>query len=386
MLILVINCGSSSAKYKLFDMKKTSVLSSGLIERIGHDNSELTHKKKSRVFKKHVSCKNHEDAIKIIVGALTDKKTGAISSKNVISGVGHRVVHGGDEIRESVPIDKRVLGIVEKYTELAPLHNPPSLSGIKACIKILPKTRQVAVFDTAFHQSMRAKAYIYALPYDYYTRHKIRKYGFHGTSHRFVSQRAAEKLGRPLSELFLITCHLGNGCSMSAVKRGKSIDTSMGFTPLEGLVMGTRCGDLDPAIITFLMEKEHFHIREIDTILNKKSGLLGISGLSNDMRDLLKAAKKGDKRAKLAIEIFIYRIEKYIGAYIAAMGGCDAIVFTAGIGENVPMIRERIGRDLREIFKKLGTSVLTVATDEESLIARDTHRIINEKTKKTKRR
>jgi acetate kinase len=363
MLILVINCGSSSAKYQLFDVTKHRPLAKGLIERIGQPGH----------------CENHYEAIALIVDALTDKRTGAIRSKDEIDGIGHRVVHGGEEFKTSALITGKVIKSIEKYAELAPLHNPPSLSGIRACLDILKGIPQVAVFDTSFHQTMPEKAFLYGLPYEYYEKYGIRKYGFHGTSHRWVAKAAARELNRPLERLKIITCHLGNGCSMAAVDRGESIDTTMGFTPLEGLLMGTRSGDLDPAVVFYLMEREDLSPQHISDILNKKSGLLGISGVSNDMRDLLKASKsksaKTSMRAKLAIEIFIYRIEKYIGAYQAAMKGLDAVVFTAGIGEHNPWLIGRIKKDLKSVVNKR-VKFLVIPTNEELSIARDTYEII----------
>lgn len=377
MLILVINCGSSSAKYQLFDVKTYRFLAKGIVERIGEANSDLIHQKNSKAaLKKRVLCKDHDAAIKIIAYVLTDKRYGVISSIHEIKGIGHRVVHGGEEFKQSTLITHQVIGSIEKYSELAPLHNPPSLLGIKACSKILKGIPQVAVFDTSFHQTMPQVAFLYGLPFKYYKKYGIRRYGFHGTSHRFVAEEAAKELKRPLNKLKLVTCHLGNGCSMTAVDRGRSIDTSMGFTPLEGLLMGTRSGDLDPAIVLYILEKEKISLNRINDILNKESGLLGISGVSNDMRDLT----KGTKRAKLAIEIFIYRIKKYIGAYQAAMSGLDAVVFTAGIGEHNPWLIKKIARDMKNIVPKK-TKFLVIPTNEELLIARDTHEIIRKGVK-----
>lgn len=361
MLILVINCGSSSAKYQLFDMDRGAVLARGVIDRIGDKDS----------------CHDHSQAIVLITGVLTDKTHGALKSINEIDGIGHRVVHGGEEFSGSVAITGKVMDTLEKFSRLAPLHNPPSLLGIKACMKQLPGVKQVAVFDTAFHQTMPAHAYIYGLPYEFYKKHGIRRYGFHGTSHKFVAQKTAELLKKPLSKLKVITCHLGNGCSMTAVMNGRSVDTSMGFTPLEGLLMGTRCGDLDPAIVTFLMENEGLDREGIEELLNKKSGLLGVSGVSNDMRDISAKAKEGDKRAKLAVDIFVYRIKKYIGAYAAAMDGVDCITFTAGIGENQPGIINRIKDELKNVLKNLKAKVLVVPANEELLIAQETYEKIS---------
>ena len=362
MFILVINCGSSSAKYQLFDIKNYRSLAKGLIERIGQNGS----------------CKNHYDAIGQIVKELTDEKTGVISSISEIAGIGHRVVHGGEEFKSSTLLTDDVIASIEKYSELAPLHNPPSLLGIRACMDVLKGIPQVAVFDTSFHQTMPEEAFLYGLPYKYYEKYGIRRYGFHGTSHRYVAMDAAKALKKPLGRLKLITCHLGNGCSMTAVKNGKSIDTSMGFTPLEGLLMGTRSGDLDPAVVFYLMSKEGLSPAQISDILNKESGLLGISGISNDMRDLLKASKgkgQGAQRAKLALEMFIYRIEKYIGSYQAAMKGLDAIVFTAGIGEHNPWLVNRVKKDLKDVIGR-SVKVLTIPTNEELLIARDAYQVV----------
>ncbi|UCD55281.1 MAG: acetate kinase [Candidatus Omnitrophota bacterium] len=359
MLILVVNCGSSSCKYQLFDIEvrppkevePQKSLAKGTIERIGGRNS---------------GCKDHYQAIKLISNKLPSSK---------IKGIGHRVVHGGEKFKAAVVIKKDVLKSIERASELAPLHNPPSLAGIKACKKYFPGIPQVACFDTAFHQSMPAHAYIYGIPFRFYRKYKIRRYGFHGTSHRFVANEASRKLKRPLGKLKIITAHLGNGCSMTAVLRGKPIDTTMGFTPLEGLLMGTRGGDLDPAIVTFLMEKEKLTTSEINEILNKKSGLLGISGVSNDMRDILVKMKKGNARAGLAFRIFVYRIKKYIGAYHAIMGGLDAVVFTGGIGENLPGLKQMLSRDLRGALGSK-TKFLIIPTNEELLIAEDTYRLI----------
>ncbi|MDP2912455.1 MAG: acetate kinase [Candidatus Omnitrophota bacterium] len=378
-MILVINCGSSSAKYQLFDVKKHMPLARGVVERIGQSASTLRHQAGGDTLHRKVSCKDHHTAINLIVGILTDERYGVISSKDEISGIGHRVVHGGEEFEESTLITEKVIRSIKIFSELDPLHNPPSLSGIMACSKMLEGIPQVAVFDTAFHQTMPPAAFIYGLPFEYYKKYKIRKYGFHGTSHRFVAGEAARLLKRPLNKLKLITCHLGNGCSMAAVDRGKSADTSMGFTPLEGLMMGTRSGDLDPAVVFYLMKKERLTPRRISDILNKESGLLGVSGESNDMRDILKKLRgkgEGAKRAGLAIDIFIYRIKKYIGAYQAVMGGLDAVVFTAGISENNPWLVNRVAKELKGVVRKR-TKFMVVPTNEELLIARDTHQIID---------
>jgi len=381
-LILVINCGSSSAKYQLFDVAGKKSLAKGVVERIGQADSSLNHEKDGHPsLRQSVLCHDHHAAIGIIVEILTSKRHGVISSKHEIGGIGHRVVHGGEEFKESTLITDRVVKSIEKSSELAPLHNPPSLSGIRACAKILKGVKQVAVFDTSFHQTMPEEAFVYGIPYGYYKKYGIRKYGFHGTSHRFVSEEAARVLGRPLKSLKMVTAHLGNGCSMAAVDKGKSRDTTMGFTPLEGLLMGTRSGDLDPAVVLYILEKENLSLNFVNDLLNKNSGLLGLSGISNDMRDILKGARsKGQaaRRCKLAIKIYIYRIKKYIGAYFAAMGGLDAVVFTAGVGENSPWLVGRIKKELKNVVPKK-TKFLAIPTNEELLIARDTYRMIRRK-------
>ncbi|MBN1353297.1 MAG: acetate kinase [Candidatus Omnitrophica bacterium] len=360
MLILVINCGSSSAKYQLFDIKKNKSVAKGIVEKIGE---------------KGAVCKDHYQAIGIIRDRLLRDRKKILKDINELKGIGHRVVHGGEEFNKAVFIDKKVLRSIESASELAPLHNPPSLAGIKACKRYFSGIPQVAVFDTAFHQTMPAHSYIYGIPFDFYKKYKIRRYGFHGTSHWFVAGEAARILKKPLRKLKIITVHLGNGCSMTAVLKGKSVDTSMGFTPLEGLIMGTRSGDIDPAIVTFLMEKNKLSAEKVAEILNKKSGLLGISGLSNDMRDIICGMKKGNKRAKLAFDIFVYKIKKYIGAYQAVMGGADAVVLTGGIGENVPVLKNRLSNELRSALGAK-TKFMIVPTNEELLIARDTYGLI----------
>ena len=379
MIILVINCGSSSAKYQVFDIKKKQSLAKGVVERIGQAGSTLCHQKEgSPSLNKNVLCNDHHAAIGMIVSILSDKRYGVISSKGDIAGIGHRVVHGGEEFKESTLITAKVLRSIQKYSELAPLHNPPALLGIEACLQILKGVPQAAVFDTSFHQTMPEVAFLYGLPFEYYKNYGIRRYGFHGTSHKFVTEEAGRILKRPLKSLKLITCHLGNGCSMTAVDGGKSVDTSMGFTPLEGLLMGTRSGDLDPAIVFFMMEKEGLSPHDINHLLNKESGLLGISGKSNDMRDLLKDVKSNSrtsKNSRLALEVYVYRIKKYIGAFQAVMGGLDAVIFTAGVGENNPWILESIKKDLKSVVPKT-TRFMIVPTNEELLIARDTFEII----------
>jgi len=362
MKVLVINCGSSSAKYELFNMRDCRAITEGKIERI-------------------VKYSDYARAIREIKDKLFKPGRHAIKSLSEIAGIGHRVVHGGEEFKDSTLITGKVIKSIDKFSELAPLHNPPSLAGIKACLKIFPGIPQVAVFDTAFHQSMPRYSYIYGIPYEFYKKFGIRRYGFHGTSHRYVAYKAAEILGKRLVHLKVVTVHLGNGCSMAAVLRGRSVDTSMGFTPLEGLLMGTRSGDIDPAIIIYLMEKMKLSTKEMNDLLNKKSGLLGVSGISNDMRDLLRYVKKGNSRARLALNIFVYRIKKYIGAYASAMGGLDAVVFTAGIGERMKSIKDRIRRESGPVFGR-NVEYMIVPTNEELLIARDTSRII----KRLKRR
>lgn len=381
MFILVINCGSSSAKYQLFSIKNLKCVARGMVERIGSPLANLAYQNNGEKKTRRVECKDHYVAIDIIVRTLTNTDDGVISSINEISGIGHRVVHGGEEFKASTLIDERVIKSIEKFCVLAPLHNPPSLLGIKACSKILKGIDQIAVFDTAFHQSMPPEAFLYGLPFRFYKKYGIRRYGFHGTSHRYVAHQAAEALKKPLKSLKLITCHLGNGCSMAAVKNGYSIDTTMGFTPLEGLLMGTRSGDLDPAVVFYLMDREGLSPSRISDILNKESGLIGISGISNDMRDILAAANgKGDDvgRARAALEMFAYRIKKYIGAYQAVMNGLDAVVFTAGIGENNPWIVKKMKRELSNVVSKK-VKFIVIPTNEELLIARDTCNIIKQK-------
>jgi len=383
MKILVINSGSSSIKYKLLDMESSTPLCIGIVERIGSDDSLLTHQKtKSKSVMVKVRAGDHSQAIKNIFNILTGPGTGVLNSCRQISAIGHRVVHGADAFTESTIINDKVIRTITKFNNLAPLHNPPALLGIDACRKFAKDIPQVAVFDTAFHQTMPAKAYVYGLPYELYENLKIRRYGFHGTSHKFVAQKASQILKRDLSKLKIVTCHIGNGCSITAVKNGRSIDTSMGFTPLEGLLMGTRSGDIDPAIIPYLMEKKNLNIDQIKNMLNKKSGLLGISGVSNDMRDILKACKSGNKRARLALDIFIYRIQKYIGAYAACMDGLDVVVLTAGIAEHAPVLKQRIAGELRGFLSQLKAKVLVISTDEEQMIAQETLRVISKERRR----
>lgn len=348
-------------------MPQENLISKGIIEHIGEKGSKINPvKSKSPKVATSNGVKDHYTGLKIILGKI-----------NHVEVVGHRVVHGAQEFKRPVLINKSVIQKIRQCCALAPLHNPANLTGILACKTLLPGIRQVAVFDTAFHQTLPDYAYIYGLPYEYYKRFGIRKYGFHGTSHQYVAYEAARILRKPLTKLKIITCHLGNGCSITAVDRGYSIDTSMGFTPLEGLIMGTRCGDIDPALVTYIMRKKKFNILKIDDILNKASGLRGISGISNDMRILEEKSKMKDRRARLAINIFIYRIKKYIGAYTAIMAGCDALVFTAGIGEHQKRIRDRICRGIFSSLK-IKPKILVIPTDEELMIARQTYQLIRD--------
>ncbi|MDE7239851.1 MAG: acetate kinase, partial [Lachnospiraceae bacterium] len=344
MKILVINCGSSSLKYQLIDSDTEQVLAKGLCERIGIEGGCLTHQgagKEKVTIQKDMP--EHTVAVQMVIEALTDKEHGVIASLDEIGAVGHRIVHGGEKFAGSVIVTDEVVQAIEECADLAPLHNPANLIGIRSCEKIMPGVLQAAVFDTAFHQTMPKKAYLYGLPYEYYEKYKVRRYGFHGTSHDFVSARAAQILGKDRKDLRIIVCHLGNGASISAVKYGESVDTSMGLTPLEGLIMGTRCGDIDPAVVSFLGEKEQLSYQELSDVMNKKSGVLGMSGISSDFRDLGAAADQGDERAKMTLDAYAYRVAKYIGAYTAAMGGVDVIAFTAGVGENNISMREMSG-------------------------------------------
>jgi len=392
MKILVLNCGSSSLKYQLIDMASQLALAKGLVERIGIEGSRIVHEKGS-LPKINITgdIPNHEVAVSFVIEALLHTDHGVIKSLEQIRAVGHRVVHGGEFFSSSVIINKDVKKAIEDCFELAPLHNPANLTGILACEKLMANVPQVAVFDTAFHQTMPAKAYIYAVDYDLYENYGIRKYGFHGTSHKYVSQRAADMLGKPIENLKLITCHLGNGASICAVDAGKCIDTSMGMTPLEGLIMGTRSGDIDPAAVSYIMNKKGLNTSQVDNLLNKESGMLAISGISSDFRDIEEAAAKGNKRARLALDAFCYRAAKYIGAYAAALNGVDAIIFTAGVGENAATTRESIcsylnylgvnidkeknsvrGKEVDFSKKDAKVKVLAVPTNEELVIARDT--------------
>ena len=397
MNILVVNAGSSSLKYQLINMDNETVLAKGTAERIGDKKSNLKHKIAGKeTVKIYEQMKNHREAIKLMIDTLTHKDYGVISSMNEISAVGHRVVHGGETFSGSILIDDNVIKAIEENAELAPLHNPANLMGIRACQEIMPGAKMAAVFDTAFHQTMPEVAYLYAIPYEMYTEKKIRKYGFHGSSHRYVAQKAAQMLGKPLEELKLINCHLGNGSSICAINKGKSVDTSMGMTPLEGLVMGTRCGDLDPAIIQHIMHTYNYSIDDVMDILNKKSGLLGLSQFSSDNRDVMAEAKAGNKQCQIAVDALDYSIKKYIGAYAAAMDGVDAIIFTAGIGENNEDLRKNVIDGLsflgvtideeknlsREDNVEISVDgckvkALKIATNEELMIARDTLELIS---------
>ena len=392
MYILVINAGSSSVKYELFDMKDESTLAKGIVDRVGMEDASLIHNiAGGREVNIESNISDYDTALGLITGALVHPEYGVIESVNAILAVGHRVVHGGEEVSDSVLITPDVENIIRECFDLAPLHNPPNMMGIEACKKILPGVPQVAVFDTAFHRTIPEEAYLYAVPHRLYEEYSIRRYGFHGTSHRYVAGMAAKILERRLEGLRMVTCHLGNGCSITAIKDGRSIDTSMGFTPLEGLIMGTRSGDIDPAIVFYLMDRAGMTAPEIKEMLNKESGLLGLSGLSGDMRDLEKAASEANNRAITALNCFAYRIMKYIGAYAASMGGLDSIVFTAGIGENSGRIRAMVCGRLEFLGAKIDdernadpdggpiissddsdVKILVVPTNEELMIARDT--------------
>lgn len=342
MNVLVINCGSSSLKYQLINSDTEAVLAKGLCERIGIDGRLVYQKSGCDKEITEAAMPTHKEAIQMVLDALVNDKTGAIESLKEVSAVGHRVVHGGEKFASSVVINDEVLAAIEECNDLAPLHNPANLIGIRACQELMPGVPMVAVFDTAFHQTMPAKAYLYGLPYEYYEKYKVRRYGFHGTSHSFVSKHAAEFLGMDLNNSKIIVCHLGNGASISAVLNGECVDTSMGLTPLEGLVMGTRSGDIDPAIMEFIAKKENLDIAGIMNVLNKKSGVQGLSKLSSDFRDLEEGMNAGNELAANAIEVFCYRVAKYVGSYVAAMNGVDAIAFTAGIGENAGLVREKV--------------------------------------------
>ncbi len=392
MKVLVLNCGSSSLKYQLFDMTSEEVLAKGLVERIGIDGSRVKHEKTGmEPLKFDVAIPNHKVGIKVVLDTLLDGDQGVIESLDELRAVGHRVVHGGEKFARSVVVDQEVLDVIEECVPLAPLHNPANLMGVRAMIEVLPDVPQVAVFDTAFHQTMPDYAYIYGLPFHYYEKQRIRRYGFHGTSHFYVAHRSAEMLGRPIEELKIVTCHLGNGSSISAVKNGKSVDTSLGFGTVPGVLMGTRCGDIDPTALLYLMELEGIDPKAMSHIIHKESGIQGISGISSDLRDVEDAAGKGNTRAELALKILCYGIRKHICAYAGAMGGIDAIVFTAGIGENSTTVRAMACEGLEFLGAKMSlernnvrgkeafinepdsrVSIMVVPTNEELVIARDT--------------
>ena len=393
MKVLVLNCGSSSLKYQLIDMSNEAVLCVGLVERIGIEGSILKQEKDGVEGKYIVEqpMKNHEDAIKLVLDAVLDPTYGGVKEMSEIEAVGHRVVHGGEKFASSVVITEEVENTIKECIDLAPLHNPANIMGIDACKAILPGVPMVAVFDTAFHQTMPKKSYLYGLPHELYTKYGVRRYGFHGTSHKYVSQRAAAMLGKNIEDVKIITCHLGNGASIAAVDGGKCVDTSMGFTPLEGLIMGTRCGDIDPAIIPFLMRKENLDADGIDNIMNKQSGVYGMTGISSDFRDIEDAAAKGDEKAQVALDAYAQRVKKYIGSYAAEMNGVDAVVFTAGVGENGIDMREAIATNMEFLGMKLdkeankvrgketvistedsAVKILLIPTNEELMIARDT--------------
>ncbi len=393
--VLVINCGSSSIKYELFDGETLRPLAQGLVERVGEEESGFRYQAGERTRTQAAPIPDHDAGMALIADTLTDPEVGRLRDAGELFAVGHRVVHGGERFVESTLVTPEVIAAIEEYARFAPLHNPANLVGIRAAQRLFSQAAHVAVFDTAFHQTMPPRAYLYALPYECYEDHGIRRYGFHGTSHRYLALEAARVLGRPPDEVRLITCHLGNGCSISAVAGGRCLDTSMGFTPLEGLVMGTRSGDLDPALVPVLAEALGLATDEVIRLLNKESGLLGLSGVSNDMREVTQAAAGGNQRAELALEVFCYRVRKYIGAYLAALGGAEAVVFSAGIGENSPEVRRRVCAGLGELGIELDdlanesaqgsvadisaadarVRVLVIATDEERMIAEDTYEI-----------
>ncbi|MDB8849546.1 acetate kinase [Peptostreptococcus anaerobius] len=396
MKVLVLNCGSSSLKYQLVDMDNEAVLCKGLVERIGIEGSILKHEKDGMEGKHIVEepMKDHKDAIGHVLSAVADSKVGAVKEMSEIDAVGHRIVHGGEKFASSAVLTNEVIAAIKDCSDLAPLHNPANLMGVEACKAILPDVPMVAVFDTAFHQTMPKKSFMYGLPHELYTKHGVRRYGFHGTSHLYVSQKAAEMLGKKPEEVKIITCHLGNGASITAVDGGKSVDTSMGLTPLEGLIMGTRCGDIDPAIIPFVMKKEGLDADGVDKLMNKESGVYGMTGISSDFRDIEDAAAEGNELAINALDAYAQRVKKYIGAYAAEMNGVDAIVFTAGLGENGISMREKICADMDFMGIKLDAEknnvrgkdrvisaddskvkVLLIPTNEELMIARDTLRL-----------
>ncbi len=398
MKILVLNCGSSSIKYQLIDMSHNAdLLAKGLLERVGMENAELTHQPKNKdKFKLIKNIPDHQVGINLILQTLIDPVHGVIKDVKEIYAVGHRVAHGGENFKHSMKVDAFVKKDIERLFELAPLHNPANLRGITCIEAILPEVPQVAVFDTSFHSSMEPHAYLYGIPYEYYEKYRVRRYGFHGTSHKYVAQKACDILGLNIDKVNIITCHLGNGASVAAIKKGKSVDTSMGFTPVEGLLMGTRCGDVDLGITLFLAEKEDLSMKATNDLFNKRSGMLGISGVSSDMRDIEKAADEGNERAKTALQMYDYRVKKYVGAYAAAMGGVDLLIFTGGIGENACGVREGVCKEMEYMGiefdhkKNKGlrgvdaviskdeskVKVMVVTTNEELVIATDTYNIV----------
>ena len=397
MKVLVLNCGSSSLKYQLIDMENEAVLCVGLVERIGIEGSILKQEKDGVEGKYIVEqpMKNHEEAIKLVLDAVVDPTYGGVKDIKEVEAVGHRVVHAGEKFATSVVINDEVEAALKECIELAPLHNPANIMGIDACKAILPGVPMVAVFDTAFHQTMPKKSYLYGLPNELYTKYGVRRYGFHGTSHKYVSQRAAAMLGKNIEDVKIITCHLGNGASIAAVDGGKCVDTSMGFTPLEGLIMGTRCGDIDAAIIPFLMRKENLNADQIDALMNKQSGVYGMTGISSDFRDIEDAAAEGNEKAQVALDAYAQRVKKYIGSYAAEMNGVDAVVFTAGVGENGIDMREAIASNMEFLGMKLDkeankvrgkervistedskVKILLIPTNEELMIARDTVELV----------
>ncbi len=401
MTILVLNCGSSSIKYQVIDMtspKENTLLAKGLVERIGIEGGTITHKPTDKPrLELTTDIPNHTKGIDLIFKAITDPRSGVISSLDEIGAVGHRVAHGGDFFAESVLVDDKVIGQIEELVDLAPLHNPANLKGIYAVKELCPNIPQAVCFDTSFHQSMPPRSYIYGLPYKYYEKYRVRRYGFHGTSHKFVAQKGCELAGLDFSKAKVVTCHIGNGASIAAVDGGRSVDTSMGFTPVDGLLMGTRCGEIDPGALTYIAEKEHMTGSEIWSMINKQAGVQGITGLSSDMRDVEKAAAEGNERAQLALDVYYYRIKKYVGAYAAAMGGLDLVVFTGGVGENDGNMRESVCRDMEflgidfdfelnrglrgkdTIITKPGSRVKAalICTNEELVIATDTFNLVN---------
>lgn len=398
MKIIVLNCGSSSIKYQLFNMPGNEVLAKGLVDKVGLKGASIKHKRNDgKEMKAEGEILDHQAGIEFLLGVLIDKEYGSLKTLDEIQAVGHRVVHGGEEFSGSVAITEDVINALEQSSELAPLHNPPNLKGIYAMKQILPGVPQAGVFDTAFHQTMPEHSFLYGIPYSLYEKHKIRRYGFHGTSHKYVSARACEILGTDINNQKIITCHLGNGASMAAVKNGKSLDTSMGMTPIEGVMMGTRCGDLDVGALFHIMNKESLNLKTANILVNKFSGMMGVSGLSSDMRDVESAAEEGNHRAQVAYQMYAYRVKKYIGAYAAAMGGVDTIVFTGGIGENDSVTRAKVMEDLEflgvdfdnelndglrgkeTILSKPESKVkvMVIPTNEEMMIAKDTYEIVS---------